>query len=355
VTVDQLRRFVTLAEELSFTRASRRLHITQQVLSAQIKQLEREVGTRLFDRTTHRVALTPAGEELVAAARDALASLEAGIEAARRLGETDAPRLRIGFVAQGASELQAPLLRELRRRFPRAAVEMRSFAFSDPLGGLLTGESDVAILPNPPTHPGVRLERILDEPRICLVPVDHPLAAREALTPGDLAGLPAIVIRGHDTDPLIRRWIAAHTLVDVVGPRPVGAVVETPEEWLQAAEAGLGFTTTPASVVRFYPRPGLRAVPVEGAGPLALVHRVAAGARRHAARPRAPRAGQGGGGDRRPAHARKLSGGVGPQRLIVRVIRSPASQRGGTYAAPPAMWAMSAKSSSRSPEEGSRR
>ncbi len=270
MTVDHLRRFIILADELSFTRASRRLHITQQVLSAQIKQLEREVGTRLFDRTTHRVVLTPAGETLVEAAREALAILDAGVDGARRAGAPSTARLRIGFVAQGASELQAPLLRELRRRFPHAAVDMRSFAFSDPLGGLLSGESDVAILPTPPAHPAVRLERILDEPRICLVPVDHPLAGRRALVPGDLAGLPAIVVRGHDTDPLIRAWIAAHTLVDQIGPRPVGAVVETPEEWLQAAEAGAGFTTTPASVVRFYPRPGLCAVPVEDVAPLAL-------------------------------------------------------------------------------------
>ncbi len=271
MTVEHLRRFVILADELSFTRASRRLHITQQVLSAQIQQLEREVGARLFERTTHRVALTPAGEALVEAARQALATLQAGIDGARRAGGPDAAHLRIGFVAQGASELQAPLLRALRERFPHTTVEMRSFAFSDPLGGLLSGESDVAILPNPPAHPAVRLERILDEPRICLVPVDHPLAQRRSLVPADLAGLPAIVVRGHDTDPLIRAWIAAHTLVDEVGPRPVGAVVETPEEWLQAAEAGAGFTTTPASVVRFYPRPGLCAVPVQDVPPLALV------------------------------------------------------------------------------------
>ncbi|MGY1812265.1 LysR family transcriptional regulator [Blastococcus sp. SYSU D00820] len=269
--LEVLRRFVVLTEELGFTRAAQRLHIAQQVLSSQIKDLERQVGTRLFDRTTHRVALTPAGEEFLAAVKAALTALDDGIIRSRAVAAASAGRLRVGFVAQGAGDLQAPLLREFRRRNPLVSVEIRSFPFTDPYAGLLTGETDVALLRNPLPHPGVRLVRISEEPRIVLVPGDHPLADRTELHPEDLAGHPAIVVRGHDSDPVIREWMAVHTLAAEIGDRPVGAVVETAEEWLQAAEDGQGLTTTPASVMAFYPRPGLVGVPVTGVAPLGFM------------------------------------------------------------------------------------
>jgi DNA-binding transcriptional LysR family regulator len=74
-----LRGFVAVAEELSFTRAAQRLFIAQQALSAQIRQLEDRLGVELFERTTRRVALTEAGEQLLPHARAALAALDAGV------------------------------------------------------------------------------------------------------------------------------------------------------------------------------------------------------------------------------------------------------------------------------------
>jgi DNA-binding transcriptional LysR family regulator len=270
VTVEQLRRFVTLAEELSFTRAAQRLHIAQQVLSTQTRKLEEQVGAPLFNRSTHHVELTPAGQELLMAARAALEALQDGVKRAREAADATEQRLRIGFLAQGVSELQPTMLRELRRLHPKLVLAMRSYPFTDPLAGLLSGESDVAFLRHPPAHRSVRLERVLEEERICMVPADHPLAEKDVLRPEDLAGLPMIAVRGFDTDPVIRAWTAEHALLDLVGERPVGAVIETPEEWLQAAEDGLGFTSTPESVSRFYPRPGIRAVPMVGVSPLAV-------------------------------------------------------------------------------------
>lgn len=268
MTVQQLRRFVTLAEELSFTRAAQRLHIAQQVLSSQILNLEQQVGARLFDRSTHHVALTPAGEEFLVAVRATLEALQGGIARAREVTEAAEQHLRIGFLVHGVSELQPTMMPELRRRHPKLVLTMRSYPFTYPLAGLLCGESDVAFLRHPPTHRSVRLERLLDVDRNCLVPVDHPLAEKDVLRPEDLADLPMIAVRGYDSDPVIRAWNAEHSLVAIIGERPVGALVETPEEWLQAAEDGLGFTSTPESVTRFYPRPGIKAVPMVDVPPL---------------------------------------------------------------------------------------
>jgi len=79
-----------------------------------------------------------------------------------------------------------------------------------------------------------------------------------------------IAVRGYDSDPVIRAWTVEHALINILGERPVGAIIETPEEWLQAAEDGLGFTSAPDSVTRFYPRPGIKAVPMVGVPPLSV-------------------------------------------------------------------------------------
>ncbi|WP_326836334.1 LysR substrate-binding domain-containing protein [Amycolatopsis rhabdoformis] len=269
VTTTELRRFVVLAHELNFTRAARRLHITQQVLSSQIKHLEQEIGAALFTRSTHRVELTPSGAEFLSATTAALESLDRGISLARRKAASGQHVLRIGFLAH-ANDLQMPALRVFETRHPEITVAIKSHRFDDPSNGLLAGETDVALLAYPPVHPQIVFVPLVDEPRICLVPADHPLAQQRELRPEDLADLPAIVIEGHDHDPLVKAWTDTHTLADLLGERPVGAVVSTAQEWLLAAANGRGFTTAPASVLRFSPYPGLVAVPVTGTSPLTL-------------------------------------------------------------------------------------
>jgi DNA-binding transcriptional LysR family regulator len=267
VTATELRRFVILAHELNFTRAARRLHISQQVLSSQIKHLEQEIGVPLFTRSTHRVALTPAGQEVLAATTEALETFDRGVRLARRIDGPGKRTLGIGFLAH-PNALQTPALQIIERRHPELTVTIRCHQFSDPSNGLLSGLTDVALLADPPEHPDIAVERLLAEPRICLVPTGHPLARRSELRPEDFTGLPAIVIEGHDRDPLVKAWSDAHSLEDILGPRPVGALVSTAQEWLLAAADGRGFTTAPASILRYHGYPGLVTVPVVGVEPL---------------------------------------------------------------------------------------
>ncbi|MFC8666943.1 LysR family transcriptional regulator [Streptomyces sp. NPDC057199] len=269
VTTTQLRRFMMLAEELNFTRAARRLHIAQQVLSSQIKQLELEVGTSLFTRSTHHVALTPAGAELLIAAQGALEALDRGVRNALHSARHQTRELRIGFLAH-ASDLQIVTLRTLRARHPEVTATIRSHVFSDPSNGLLSGETNVALLPHPPKHPDLQVELIREEPRACLLPTGHPLSRHSELRPADFIGLPAIVAEGYDRDPITRAWSDVHTLADWIGERPVGAIVATAQEWLLAAADGRGFTTLPQSAVKYYAYPGIVSVPVADVPPLAL-------------------------------------------------------------------------------------
>src|SRR5215510_855386 len=95
----QLRYFVALAQELHFARAAQQLHLSQQALSFQIKQLEDELGTPLFERTTRRVELTPAGQAFLNEVRIALNHLQNGIQSAQRAGRGELGRLRLGYLS----------------------------------------------------------------------------------------------------------------------------------------------------------------------------------------------------------------------------------------------------------------
>src|SRR5258705_7219567 len=121
----RLRYFVALAEELHFSRTAARLHIAQQALSKQIRELEETLGAQLLERSTRNVQLTPAGAAFLEAARATLAALDDGVEAARRLARGDAGTLRLGYVVGGAPQLPRPILDELPPRHPRVRANRR--------------------------------------------------------------------------------------------------------------------------------------------------------------------------------------------------------------------------------------
>src|SRR4030088_1556010 len=108
VQTRRLRYFVALAQELHFSRAAARLHIAQQALSKQIRELEENVGAQLLQRSTRKVELTPAGAAFLKAAHAALAAFDDGVQDARRLARGDAGTLRLGYVVGGALELTRP-------------------------------------------------------------------------------------------------------------------------------------------------------------------------------------------------------------------------------------------------------
>src|SRR5579862_574951 len=92
-----LRAFVAVAEDLNFTHAAKRLHLAQQALSSQVRQLERRLGVELFERTTRKVALTEAGERLLPHAKEALAALDSGVGELAAAARARRATLRVGL------------------------------------------------------------------------------------------------------------------------------------------------------------------------------------------------------------------------------------------------------------------
>ena len=261
-----LRAFVALAEELNFTRAAQRLHLAQQALSAQIQQLEERVGAQLVTRTTRKVELTAAGEALYAQAPGVLAALDAATEAARGAARGETGWLRIGLLATAALDFTPLVLRAFTAERPGVELSVRNVDFSDPTGGVRSGDTDVAVVWLPFATDGLVVEPLFDEERVGLLADDHPLAAKPELRAADLAGEPMGWVEGLDTIALDFWTLAEHRR----GPDGAGVAITGFDDYLAAIRAGRAVAAVPASIARSLPwsrpRPARDRRPRAGAG-----------------------------------------------------------------------------------------
>jgi DNA-binding transcriptional LysR family regulator len=174
--------FVAVAQEGSFTRASDRLHVVQSAVSAGVRSLERELGASLFDRTTHRVELTDAGEALLPEARATLAAADAAREAVDRVRGGLRGTVVLGTMqAQAMRRVNVPgVLSTFRSEHPEVEVKIRHAGGSTEMAKeVRDGRLDIAVVALPPGRwPGLELARIGSEPIELGVPVGHPLAGR---------------------------------------------------------------------------------------------------------------------------------------------------------------------------------
>jgi DNA-binding transcriptional LysR family regulator len=180
----QLRYFVTLAEELHFGRAAERLHIVQPAVSQQLRRLEAELGARLVDRSTRRVALTAAGQRFLPEARAVLAAAERARDAV-----AGSATLRLG-TSTGLGERLPRLLAELARLAPDRTVELVRVPAPARLRQVADGTLDAALVRGAPEHPGVRLERLWTDALAVALPATHPAAGAAPVALPELRGLP---------------------------------------------------------------------------------------------------------------------------------------------------------------------
>jgi DNA-binding transcriptional LysR family regulator len=263
IELRHLRYFVAVAEEESFTAAAHRVHVAQQVLSAQIRKLEDAVGTRLLQRSSRGVTLTPAGTAFLTAARETLAALDRGVTAARNAARVISGTLSVGISQAAGGDTRTMLLTAFERANPGVGVRLVAFDLTQPACGLLDHGSDVALLRPPVAAAGIELRQVGAEPRVFVLPAGHPLASRQVLTLADVAGQP---------------WVAAETATDgcdparwrddwLLNPRPggdmpvIGAVARTMEEWREHIVAGHGLSLCPASAETHNARPGIVFIP----------------------------------------------------------------------------------------------
>lgn len=188
----QLRYFVAVAEELHFGRAAQRLAMAQPPLSRAIRELERQLGVQLLERTTRQVMLTPAGEVLLRDARTALDAVAAASRRTQHAGRPD-PRLRVALKADHDAGLLPKIVERYQEEAAALPVDLMLGGLGEQPSALRDGRADVALLPTPFDERGLDFEPLLTEPRLVALPATDPLAARTSVCLADLAGrmLPA--------------------------------------------------------------------------------------------------------------------------------------------------------------------
>jgi LysR family hydrogen peroxide-inducible transcriptional activator len=198
-SVRQLEYAVAVAEARHFGRAARACAVSQPALSAQIQALEQLLGVRLFERSRRGVSLTPAGERVVARARDALRALDGLTEAAALAREPLCGPLHLGVIPTVAPYLLPRWLPHVRTAWPKLRLFLREERTARLLAQLAAGELDLLLLALPVSRPELESFSIAREPFVLAAPAGHPLArGRRPLAQSELAGQPVLLLEdGH--------------------------------------------------------------------------------------------------------------------------------------------------------------
>jgi DNA-binding transcriptional LysR family regulator len=247
VELRQLSHFVAIAEEGSFTRAARRLNYVQSALSVSVQALERELQVRLFDRSTHRVTLTGAGESLLPAARRTLAGAEEILDLAADVRGVLRGTLRVGIMQSFAFADVPRLLGTFRRQHPEVEIQVRPAAGGSAalVEGLRRGGLDIAFIAllDPPA--GVHAIPLGSEELVVVAAADQALPGRgpvtlDALVDTRFVDFPA----GWGVRTVVDRAFAAAGL-----ERRVTMEVADVATCLELIQAGLGLALLPPSLV----------------------------------------------------------------------------------------------------------
>jgi DNA-binding transcriptional LysR family regulator len=251
-TLEQLRGFVAVADELHFGRAAARLKMTQPPLSRQIQKLERVIGAQLLERDNRRVTLTAAGQVFLVEARRLLGLADSAPELARRVSSGASGVVRIGFTAASTYGILGQLLNDLAQELPDVDVDLAEMVTREQVAGLLNEEVDLG-LGRPPFDEDAFGHRLLHrEALLVAAPEGHRLLELgRSVTAADLASTPVVM-----HSPTQAKYF--YDLVAGVAPIAAENTVHTVSQvltmlWLVAAGRGVAFV--PESAAR---------LPIEG-------------------------------------------------------------------------------------------
>ena len=208
--IRQLRAFIAIAELGTFTAGAQRVHVTQAAISMQIRQLENELGAKLFIRAPRRVMLTEAGEQLLQRARHILRDHDAAVDEIAELAGAERGRLRVGSAsAMVTTDVLPKLLKDLRKQHAGAEVTVASGTSEALVQQILAGELDVAFVSLPVEARGINTERLSQDQLVAVASPRHRLAKQRTISAYTLAGEKLILgERGGNTRRLIDQFFA---------------------------------------------------------------------------------------------------------------------------------------------------
>jgi len=250
--IRQVRSFIAVAHALNFSRAARRLNLSQPALSAQIKALEAHLGAELLERNRRMVRLTPVGEAFLPDAEALVQQIRDMELRVASIASGDIGHLRIGFVASATLEIVPAIALAFRKQYPRASLELKNLPTVQQVEALRAGTLDAGFVRMPVTEEGLTVTLVHREPFAIVISKSHPLAREKKLTVEHLAGEPFISYG--------RRWAPAFYEAWTGICRNAGfspnVVQETAEMNTAVAlvAAGLGVAILPEGITRGHRR-----------------------------------------------------------------------------------------------------
>ena len=197
-TLQQLRAFLAVADNLNFSSAAQRLGVRQPTLSAAIKGLETALGARLLDRDTHRVSLTDLGRDLQSHARRVLQDVDHIQDDLRRRIQVRAGSIRLAALPYLFLNLLAPPLAEFHRLWPDIAFQIEDLSTNDSLDLLRAGHVDLVVGNEVADAPDLRCQFLAERRFVAVMPQAHPLAAHLRLPWAALDGQQVIVVKSRE-------------------------------------------------------------------------------------------------------------------------------------------------------------
>jgi len=248
-----LRYFAAIVEAGGVSRAAAHLRMTQPALGRQVRDLERELGVRLFDRVGRRVQLTGEGEDLLRRCRVLLADAESLIERGRALASGTTGVLRVGSTPHTLEALLTPFVPRFKRSYPGVDVHFTEDGGMRLLDHLERREVHLAVTGFADERFASR--RLFPGVATAVMPATHPLAKRRTVSVTDLAELPLLLLRREFG---MRQWFDAACQADRLRPR-VLLESAAPQTLVALASIGYGVAIVPSNMVL---RRGVRAAPV---------------------------------------------------------------------------------------------
>lgn len=241
-----LRYFITVAEELNFSKAALKLYTAQPSLSQQIKDLEEDVGVRLLNRTKRKVELTDEGAVFLEQARLTLAQADKAVAMARQVSQAKQQMLRIGFVPVAEMKIFPYVLPNLRLQNSDLKIELLSLNNNEQIKALKKGDIDIAFTRHNFTSEEIESTFVLREPLMFILPKDHPLAKYDRIPVKALNGIDFIIPSSEQS------YTLHHTILNFAKEHGIEFnIVQTADNILfniNSIGMGLGCTILPAYI-----------------------------------------------------------------------------------------------------------
>jgi LysR family transcriptional regulator, cyn operon transcriptional activator len=181
-----LRYFVALAEQLNFTAAAEKVHVTQSTLSHQIRQLEEELGRPLFQRGARKVTMTLTGEAFLERARNALREVDEGIWSVRMAAEEMSGVVRIGTTHTFSMRIVPRCISMFLETYPSVRVEVLEMSGNEIASALAKGDLDIGVTYKPQSTLGLHFESLYTEEMMLAVGAKHPFSKRRFVRMSEL-------------------------------------------------------------------------------------------------------------------------------------------------------------------------